>query len=145
MWLILPVTELLTCSCLSIHFSCSLSSLAVRSRSHTPLSTVQEVLLSAPESATTVRRRARKERKEAEEAKLREEWERALSSRYQYRRPYDRSTPGSRYMYMYGKHFTCNHVIAACHMHKQIRGPCSRGRPFPGLCSSTLSKYARDY
>ena len=69
---------------------------AVRSQSCTPLSTMQEVLNSAPESAIAARRRARKEMKEAKEAKLREDWERALSNCYQHRRPYDRSTPNSR-------------------------------------------------
>lgn len=70
---------------------------AVRCRSHTPLSSIQEVLHSTPESATVIRRRNRRERKALEEEKLREESERALSSRYQHRRPYDRNTPSSRY------------------------------------------------
>jgi hypothetical protein len=68
----------------------------VRSRSLTPLSSIQEVLRSAPESAAFIRRRNRKERKELEEERLREESQRALSSRYQHRRPYDRTTPNSR-------------------------------------------------
>ena len=70
---------------------------AARTHSHTPLSTIQEVLGSAPESPTTVRRRHRRERQAMEEERLRQESERALSSRYQHRRPYDRSNPSSRY------------------------------------------------
>lgn len=79
-----------------IHISPSIST-TVRSRSQTQLSSVQEVLDSTPESAAVIRRRNRKERKEVEAERLREESERALSTRYQHRRPYDRSTPSSRY------------------------------------------------
>ena len=73
----------------------------MRCRSDTPFSSVQEVLHSAPESATLVRRRNRKARKEAEEERLSEETERVLSSRYQHRRPYDRTAPHSRYTCSY--------------------------------------------
>ena len=76
----------------------SLSMPAVRFRSHTPLSSIQEILDSTPESDAAIRRRKRRERRLLEEERLREESERALSSRYQHRRPYDRSTPGSRYI-----------------------------------------------
>lgn len=71
----------------------------VRSRSGTQLCSVQEVLHSTPESAALIRRRNRKERKDVEAERLREESERALSTRYQHRRPYDRSTPTSRYIH----------------------------------------------
>ena len=67
-----------------------------RANSRTPLTTIQEVLSSAPESASVIRRRNRRERRAMEEERLREESERALSSRYQHRRPYDRSALSSR-------------------------------------------------